>query len=553
MTHAAFVSSETQPACPSPQGLPDSDLGLAYGPYACGFRLECRRDTSRHYGEPSRNDTPGHALRPLKSFRPILLATWFPAEASADGQPLCQHEYLDPTSAGPEFEPFLTPLFAFNREMACRNALGQPTAALTPEEREAVEDWWDGPTKAVRNATTAPGRHPLVVYHPGLASSFQDHAALWECLATHGYIIISSAFPPEDAGRLGIDGDFDRSARDFQFILNAALAEANVDAEKVAVMGHSFGAHTASALRALPGSPIDAVVSLDSTMEYQPPDAEDFAHVRARLGRPERMTAPMLLISGMKPFWTFRVGADGKEEDGKMVFHPPCFEFYDGLPYATRLYTQVRHLKHGEFVSSGAALGALRRSLSGDAVGAALVRETHRSLCVMVRRFLDAFLRGDAAAEAELRDAANDKGEANAVVIQIATAAPAPPQPCHLVTIMEAAVSPSEGLATVEALCARSPGATLLDDLRRAGRGLRERGRAHDGVVLLEWAAKRYPESAAVCSDIGDALDEDRHPTEAVFWYRQALNRIDADASLAPQARDRAGRYARAMLRRHEP
>jgi len=541
------VTPPTSPSIPSRRkgwrDRPPLWGGLKPGLHEAGFRLACRPDFSRLYASPYR-DTPGP--RGPKRFRPVLQATWYPARQTAGAEAMRYRDYFDPKSAGPEFEGFLTPLFAFNLGMACRYGLHKPLTALDPRERAAVEAWLESPTAALKNGPPAAGRFPLVIYHPGLGSSYEDNAVFCEYLATHGYLVVSSAYPPEQADNIGIDGDFDRSARDFHFLLNSALAEPHSDPEHVAVMGHSYGAHTASGLLGLVNSPVDAVVSLDATLESVPSDSERLAGVRARLNRPERVTAPMLVFAGMRQLWTWTEGSEGHT----VQFEPPFFEFYDALPYADRYYAAVRHLEHPDFVSQGAALGRIRRSLAGDEASGNQVWDAYERVCLLAHRFLDAVLKRDEAAGTFLRDTAHGAADAgSALLLRRVEAASPPPAPHHLMDILEAEGGGLEQqIATVAALCQRFPGPLDHAALRRAAQGLRQGQREPAALALLRLAADRHPDSAGVFCDLGDALEETGRAGEAADCYRTALKQIAADTALDEEARERAPQHPMAML-----
>jgi dienelactone hydrolase len=398
---------------------------LNSGPHATGFRLTCRHDFSRLYPLPLHDECDSPRA---KQFRPILQAMWYPAHRSESDLVMPYRDYFAVDNVAAGFHQFLRRLFDFNLNMASQYGLLKPLAELGPEEQNVFEAWLNTPTTAIRNAPAATGRFPLVIYHAGLGSSYEDNALFCEYLASHGYIVLSSAFQAEDASKVGLNGDFERSARDVQFLLNSLQTQPNVDLERVAVMGHSFGGHTASALRGLTNSPMDAVVSLDSTMEYFPSDDEKFAAVRQRL-HSERHTVPMLLFSGMRQFWFWTEGSD----DHVVKLEPPFFDSYNHLPHAQRYYATVRDVEHSDFVAQGAWLGRNRHALQGKAAHGEKVWDTFEAICLIIHQFLDAVLKQDAAAAELLRQAAQhettEKSGASAISLRIEDAVPVPTAP----------------------------------------------------------------------------------------------------------------------------
>jgi predicted dienelactone hydrolase len=169
----------------------------------------------------------------------------------------------------------------------CRRA-APPAAApvATPGGESSIasvrlEDWTD----AARSRTVpvklflpaGPGKAPLVIWSPGLGGTRDAYGYLAEDWQSHGYAVIALTHPGSDnvalreavraAGglRAGRDAVVDAIAKiaadpdnlrnrpkDVSFVLDHALADPalskRIDAEKVGVAGHSFGAYTASAV-----------------------------------------------------------------------------------------------------------------------------------------------------------------------------------------------------------------------------------------------------------------------------------------------------------------
>jgi dienelactone hydrolase len=117
-----------------------------------------------------------------------------------------------------------------------------------------------GNQNAVRDAEAEPGAHPLIVYsHPSLQHRC---AATFLCthLASHGYVVAavdhSEVVAPELARRER-ESDQERAARwdaliasrvpDVRFLIDFLLATKDfaIDATRIGIVGHSFGAWTA--------------------------------------------------------------------------------------------------------------------------------------------------------------------------------------------------------------------------------------------------------------------------------------------------------------------
>src|SRR5262249_13551622 len=147
------------------------------------------------------------------------------------------------------------------------------------------------------------GRFPLVIYHSGHGSSFEDNAVLCEFFASHGFVVIGSAFQKPDGSSFGVDGGLG-SAHDMGFLAAAARRLPGVDWRHIGVIGHSGGAHAALTYGSLASSAVDAVVSLDTTQDYhglKDPGWEEMTTLVAR--NRKNFTSPLLMAAGPDAFF----------------------------------------------------------------------------------------------------------------------------------------------------------------------------------------------------------------------------------------------------------
>src|SRR5690606_38089340 len=85
------------------------------------------------------------------------------------------------------------------------------------------------PTVARRDASWASGAFPLVLAHPGLGGSFSDNFALWELLASHGFVVISGAFLDASGLSSAINWDPATSIADLDRIYELAASWSGID------------------------------------------------------------------------------------------------------------------------------------------------------------------------------------------------------------------------------------------------------------------------------------------------------------------------------------
>ena len=310
---------------------------LIPGPYPVGYRASVALDSTRTYdGKP----------------RPILLAVWYPASAEARSTPVAPYDaYLRVPNVAEH------PMFKPRLQAFVRKAIPHLVKLL------------DTPTAAHEDARPAHGRFPVVLYHPGAGGSYEENSLLFEYLATHGYVVVSSAFQSQFPDSIGNNiGGIARSAPDLEFLSREAARWSFADTERLAVIGHSAGAQLLFEWIGSRSCPARAFVSLDTTLEYT---AERFkGHLGARRAL-KRLTPPQIPVlvfaqARMRP----RFGA---------------FDHY--LRKSRHTYVAVPHLRHDDFLTHGFA----ERISTGDPEAQA-VRRSYEEVCRTIKAFLDTSL-----------------------------------------------------------------------------------------------------------------------------------------------------------------
>jgi hypothetical protein len=382
---ASLVLGSALPG-PGSARVPHEPL-LVPGPFAVGFRSTWTLDEGRTYCTAF---DQGKTYGAAKSPRPLLVLLWYPADSSAAGAERMPHGgYFSIASEEARLAAYADALRAHSRGVFVEQVMGEPEAELDEAERAELEAALAAPTLCRPRAEPARGSFPLVVYHGGAGSSFEDNAALCEHLASHGYVVLGSAFPEADGSSLGVDAGRG-SAEDAQFLVRWTRALSFVDWRHVALVGHSAGAQAMVRYAAQPGCAGDALVLLDTTQDYYGlalPLHESL--VRDATEGVAFLTRPMLVAAGPEAM----------------------FALCDRLVNAERIYLTVPELGHDEFISQGhqrlerIARRAAHGRAGADAAEAARVqpaRASYRALCDAVRSFLDAEL-GRGRAELEAR------------------------------------------------------------------------------------------------------------------------------------------------------
>jgi dienelactone hydrolase len=425
-------------------------------------------------------------------------------------------DYLEIGSDDPRIAPVARRLAAFTRRTIAEEVLEERPARIDEAEAAGIERWLDATTAAVRDAPVAPGKFPLIVAHPGLGGTFEDNSVFYEYLASHGYVVVVAAYQSEDAAYLNIDWDLNRSVKEMDFLVRYAKARPGFDLGPIGAMGHSYGAQAVLAWRAENNSPVDAVVSLDSTVDYSDADEPGFAPLKARIAKADRLAGPILMYAS---------------KDGK-----PDFPRHWGHLKYTRLYTAaVASLEHNDFISQGAARFAFLPGRKTPPEKGAAIRAGYDRVCLHTRRFFDAHLKGDRGAAALLKSGARAGGrEPVDFALTLREPAPLPPTAGQLSDL-----ALRLGLDAAIRVARRFGPEVSEETLGDAAFGLRVEGKPADSLAVMRYRCELYPSSWVAQKLLADRLLEDGDRDGALAAYRKAQQLIASGAKPTPSERAR--------------
>lgn len=243
--------------------------GLVMGPSAVAYDMLILEDRSRVL-LPDTGATRDNVTR----FRRFPVRLWMPAP-SRPRTPLTFGDIIGSASAA-ESDPVVKGLrdrtINLHRYIARRYAAAGQVAdsVATRDTADLTAVALGTRTHAYRSVSTVSKRkRPLLLFAGGSAHSTDENVALWEYLASYGYIVAviptvaAHAKAPDTylpANALGLE----TTARDLEFTLARLRARTDVDANRVGGLGFSYGA-AAALVMAARNPDIRAIVGFDAS------------------------------------------------------------------------------------------------------------------------------------------------------------------------------------------------------------------------------------------------------------------------------------------------
>jgi dienelactone hydrolase len=231
------------------------EINLKNGEYNVGFKHYTMIDSTRTY--QIENDFNNQLIN-----RPIPISIWYPAKTNnSNSKQLTVLDYLEILKEEEESENLPNELLLD----------WFPDLGDTPQNRAHLSE----KVNALSNANFLEGKFPVVVYAPSYQASSIENFALFEYLASNGFVVISSPSRGTDTRWLegGTTKDMETQSRDVEFLLKEIHKYEYIESDRIALMGFSFGG-LSNAITVMKNKSINAVVSLDGTERYNYPVLE---------------------------------------------------------------------------------------------------------------------------------------------------------------------------------------------------------------------------------------------------------------------------------------
>ena len=337
------------------------EIDLENGKYKVGFQHYTTSDSTRTY-----NRVFDYTNK--KITRPIPVSIWYPSEKNAvKGQPMAVLDYLKILKEEEEWE------YLPNEQIL--NWFYYPN---TPANQKQL----DKKTTAYPDAAFRNGKFPLIVYAPSYQASSIENFALFEFLASHGYVIIASPSRGTETRWFSNNNamEMETQARDVEFLIKEAAKYPNVDNGKIALMGFSFGG-LANIIVQNRNDNVKAITSLDGTERYQYGLLNESSFFE-----PEKIDIPYIHLAQKD------IPEIVLKEDKIEAPLNTKFQLYDSISNGTAYQLKFHHLTHSYFSTLG-VLFAVRdqRQDKSDSE----IMESYKLVSMYALNFMDAYLNTD--------------------------------------------------------------------------------------------------------------------------------------------------------------
>lgn len=457
-------------------------LTPAPGPHAVGLHIVKQYDASR-------GATPKLAIfddgKPLDPARPMQTLVWYPAQAS--GVPHVRYiDYLQSDLTGDNFTMSAAELASASKKWE-KNPAAQASML------------------AVRDAQAATGKFPVVIYAPSFDADASENTDLCEYLASHGYIVLSSASRGAHARGMTDDvAGVEAQAADIGYLVAYAATIPGADMSKVAAAGFSWGG-LANVFAASNSGRIRALVSLDGSVRSYPQLFAASGHVT-----PASVAYPILSIGSRND------SVERLNEREKST----ALSFLNKMVFSDVYLANMAPMEHRDFAGQILRLGGVAYvDYSRDEV-----REAHLWTARYVKEFLDAYLKQDASALAFLKAAPGANGvPAHMMSMKVRPASATPPTKAAFVAEFRRRQF-KDAIAIYDEMRKSDPGFTMGGaEFNTLGYEMLGKKNAQGAIELFKLGITLEPRWGDIQDSLGEAYEAAGEPALALAAYERAL------------------------------
>jgi dienelactone hydrolase len=496
---------------------------LQPGAYSVGYRTTIVPDRSRIF-IPERN-YEGKLYAGERS-RPLPIQIFYPAQLSPNTARMVYGDYLNLRGETPAAASVAEGL----RERAHVIHDYYQAKYLQAYRNGLYEKLINLPSAAVRDAPTAQGRFPVIIYGGGAGFGMEENTVLWEFLASHGYVV--AVAPLMGANTVSSTADaagLETQARDMEFLFEHMQAFPAADMSRVGAMGFSYGGQ-AALLMAMRNPDVKAVVGLDPSFigsHYsQFLKSSPFYNV-------DNVTVPVL---------------EFHRRDAETV----TYDVTNALKYSERYSFEISDLNHVDFDNYALLYSAVLPEQAKQNSPVAARKAAYEAISRYVVDFLDVYLKAEKGKSSRLKKPEEWKGyPREAISFRYLEALSAPPSYADLLGIIR-----EQGVARAEQVyrevLKRDPNARVIGEqsINKLGYELMDGGKIDEAARVLQLNAERFPRSANAYDGLADVYKKKGDKPCTIYAYRKLLDALPQDTSLDPSSKAMLERNATEQLQK---
>ncbi len=485
-------------------------LALKNGEFDVGFRHYVAADSTRTYQRI-------YDWNNQDVFRPIPVSIWYPSQsAPTKAEQLKVLDYLEILKEEEEWE-----------HLPNEQILNWFYYPNTPANQKHLSE----KTKAFPNAKALDQKFPVVIYAPSYQASSIENFALCAFLASHGYVVIASPSRGTENRFLegGTEKDMETQARDIEFLIKEIAKYSNADPGKIATMGFSFGG-LSNVLAQMRNASIKAIVSLDGSVKYQYPTLRK---------------SPFYNIAKVDvPFIHFAQ----KDIPKKVLIEDKIdstldykFDFYDGLTNSRAYRFKFNRLTHSYFSTLGVLFQA--RDPRQDKSDSEIMK-SYALMSEYTLHFLNGFLKSDKKALLNLEKSNADDGQ-SAAVISKKSKLPADRLMSFEDFNEKARQENYQNLAQLYGAVVSKQSSFKPEEGKMNNLSLQllyNPTTSSQGVAVLSFATKLYPESANLFDSLAEAYLFVRNEKHAIVNFKKSLQLNPENKNASDRLEELAGK-----------
>ncbi|WP_423999066.1 alpha/beta hydrolase [Maribacter sp. IgM3_T14_3] len=353
------------------------EINLKNGAYNVGFKHYTMIDSTRLYR--IEQDFNNQYIN-----RPIPISIWYPAEIkNSTTKHLTVLDYLEILKEEEEWEnlptEFLLDWFPYLWNTPKNNAhLSEKVSAFSDT------DFLDG-------------KFPVIVYAASYQNSSIENFALFEYLASNGFVVISS--PSRGTDSRWLEGattkEMETQSRDVEFLLKEIHKYKSIDFNRIALMGFSFSGQS-NAITVMKNNNISALVSLDGAERYDYPVLEKSPYFDL-----DRLNIPYIHFAQKE------IPEEVLVSDKIPAELNYKYQLYDSLKYSNAYSYKFNDLSHSYFSTFGVLFANRdKRQDKSDAE----IMASYKLLSQHTLQFLNATLKNEENAKAFIENSPDKNG-----------------------------------------------------------------------------------------------------------------------------------------------